>query len=66
EEKSNYPDPDMGMDFDEFIDKMCRKYSIPVPCDPVIPAEPVQEKPKKTRRKRKTAPETTSSAAFLK
>lgn len=47
EEESNYPDPDMWMDFDEFIDKMCRKYSIPVPCDPVIPAEPVQKKPKK-------------------
>ena len=30
-EESNYPDPDMWMDFDVFIDKMCRKYRIPVP-----------------------------------
>ena len=64
EKESDYPDPDMWTDFDIFIDKMCGKYSIPVPCDPVIPAEPVQEKPKRTRRNRKTAPETTSSAAL--
>lgn len=55
EEESNYPDPDMWMDFDEFIDKMCRKYSIPVPDGPLgakLPDEPVKEKKRRGRKKK--------------
>lgn len=53
EKESNYPDPDMWMDFDIFIDKMCRKYSIPVPDSHAkLPDEPVQEKKRRGRKKK--------------
>lgn len=55
EEESNYPDPDMWTDFDDFIDKMCRKYSIPVPDGPLgakLPDEPVKEKKRRGRKKK--------------
>lgn len=53
EKESDYPDPDMWMDFDDFIDKMCRKYSIPVPDGPAkLPDEPVQEKKRRGRKKK--------------
>lgn len=53
EKESDYPDPDMWMDFDDFIDKMCRKYSIPVPDGTAkLPDEPVQEKKRRGRKKK--------------
>lgn len=55
EKESNYPDPDMWTDFDDFIDKMCRKYSIPVPDGPLgakLPDEPVKEKKRRGRKKK--------------
>lgn len=52
EKESAYPLPDMWTFFDDFLDKMCEKYDIPVPSCSVPAADPVPAAPEKKKRGR--------------